>query len=151
MSQVTNETIESFAENMLAQMGGEGHEGRGQDLATVIGLSGDLGVGKTTLTKSLARALHITDILTSPTFVIAKFYAIPPSSDHSFSQLIHIDAYRLESSDELARLGFLDWTTDPSNLIIIEWPENVQDILPKHTITYKLSILDEQTRDISVF
>ncbi len=92
----------------------------------VIGLYGDLGSGKTALTKSIAKILGVTEEVTSPTFVIAKFYK---GKD---KQLVHIDAYRLEHFSELESLGFKEWCADPKNLVIIEWPEKVKEILPQH-------------------
>lgn len=92
----------------------------------VIGLYGDLGSGKTALTKSIAKTLGVIEEVTSPTFVIAKFYKGKEKN------LIHIDAYRLEHFSELESLGFKEWCADPENLVVIEWPEKVKEILPPH-------------------
>ncbi|MCI5108581.1 MAG: tRNA (adenosine(37)-N6)-threonylcarbamoyltransferase complex ATPase subunit type 1 TsaE [Candidatus Pacebacteria bacterium] len=99
-----------------------------KDRAVVIGLFGNLGAGKTTFTKGVAKELGITEEVTSPTFVIQKTYDIPIGD---FERLVHIDAYRLESGEDLKKIGFLETLKDPENLIFIEWPENVMDILPK--------------------
>ncbi len=115
--------------------------------ATVLGLKGDLGAGKTTFTQSLARACGITETLTSPTFVIQKTYKIPQPA--TFSSLIHIDAYRLESSDELLHLGFQELLQDPNNLICIEWPENVTEALPEDIKYLSFSFINEKTRTLS--
>ncbi|MCR4334374.1 MAG: tRNA (adenosine(37)-N6)-threonylcarbamoyltransferase complex ATPase subunit type 1 TsaE [Patescibacteria group bacterium] len=106
--------------------------------ATIVGLYGDLGSGKTTFVKSLAKAYGITEHITSPTFVIMKFY--PP--------LIHIDAYRLKSGEELITLGWEKIVSDPKNFICIEWPENVADIMPKDHIVMKFAFVDENTREV---
>ncbi len=90
--------------------------------ATVIGLSGELGAGKTTLVQSLAVALGVAERLVSPTFVIAKFYE---TKHDTFKQLIHIDAYRIESVDELVPLGFENILASPHTLVLIEWPERI--------------------------
>ena len=71
--------------------------------ATVLALHGELGAGKTTFTQTLARTLGVTDAVTSPTFVIMKLYEL---QHQSFETLIHIDAYRIEHSDEMRVLGF---------------------------------------------
>ncbi len=108
--------------------------------AVVVGLSGDLGAGKTAFTKCVAKSLGIEDTVTSPTFVIEKIYPIrtngrtrPTSNGASeFTHLIHIDAYRLESGNELLNLGWNKIISDPNNLILIEWPEKVSDVMPEH-------------------
>ena len=106
------------------------------DSAIVIALEGDLGAGKTTLTQEIARVLFIKERVISPTFIIMKKYE---AIDEKFKYLIHIDAYRLEKSEELFKLGFQKLLEDKDNLIIIEWPENVPDCIPKNAIRVKLS------------
>ncbi len=98
--------------------------------AMVVGLSGDLGAGKTAFVKCIAKELGIKEEITSPTFVIIKNYGI----DHGrFKKLVHVDAYRLQKSQELEVLGFNDLVSDPNNLVMLEWPENVEGVLPKDT------------------
>ncbi len=95
--------------------------------AHLITIQGDLGAGKTALTKQIAHVLGIKESVTSPTFVIMKMYAI---EHHSFlDRLIHIDAYRIESDDELRVLGFDEICADPKTLICLEWPERLQSSL----------------------
>lgn len=101
----------------------------------LLALKGDLGAGKTTFTKKLAAELGIKENLTSPTFTILKRYEIqenPEAHEGSapFKHLIHIDAYRLATGNELEKLGFKKLLTEPGNLICLEWPEIVEDILP---------------------
>ena len=115
--------------------------------ATVIALSGDLGAGKTTLTQSIAKALSITEAVISPTFVIMKRYEI---TDQKFTQLIHIDAYRLKDSSELMKLGWEEIVSDKKNLILIEWPENVPECIPDTAIRIHLAHKDEDTRTIEI-
>lgn len=99
-----------------------------KDNATVLALTGDLGAGKTAFTKSLGRALGVKGEITSPTFVIMKTYPIP---QHPFlKNLTHIDAYRIESDDEMRVLGFEALLTDPNRLIVIEWPERIRGVVP---------------------
>jgi tRNA threonylcarbamoyladenosine biosynthesis protein TsaE len=118
--------------------------------ATVVGLYGDLGSGKTAFTQAVAKTLGIETTVTSPTFVIEKIYKINDEQSTGFTHLIHIDAYRLERSEELLKLGWHEIVTDPSNLIIIEWPEGVSDILPANHIHLKFTFVDETTREIEV-
>lgn len=97
--------------------------------ATVVGLSGDLGAGKTTLVKFIAKHLGIKTTLSSPTFVIMKKYPIKKKGSYKF--FFHLDAYRLKNQRELERLGWKDIIKDPENLVFIEWPENVGKAMPE--------------------
>jgi tRNA threonylcarbamoyladenosine biosynthesis protein TsaE len=118
--------------------------------AVILALSGDLGVGKTTLTQEMAKHLGIKEKIVSPTFVIMKFYNINPNSVYysNFKKLIHIDAYRLESSDELLKIGWEEIIRDKDNLVIIEWPEKVKKIIKPEVFGIILSHVDEVTRYI---
>jgi len=120
------------------------------ETALVAGLQGDLGSGKTAFTKEVASALGIADTVTSPTFVLERIYKIPPKSPlaGTFKHLIHIDAYRLEGGSELAHLGWNDIAKDPENLIFVEWPERVEDVLPEDMRTIRFTFIDETTREI---
>ena len=116
--------------------------------ARALALSGDLGAGKTTLTQEIAKQLGVKSNLVSPTFVIMKFYEIDSRSKYysQFKKLIHIDAYRLESADDLIRIGWKKLIEDKDNLIIIEWPENVDGCLSESVFWVKLEHVDEETR-----
>lgn len=117
------------------------------DGALVVGLYGNLGSGKTAFTKCIANSLEVGDTVTSPTFVIEKIYEL---KNKMFTHLIHIDAYRLEKSSELLHLGWNEIIADPKNLILIEWPEKVAEIMPKH-IKISLKPLENETyRDIEI-
>ena len=99
------------------------------DEATIVGLSGHLGAGKTAFTKCIAAELGIAEDVTSPTFVIMKIYPIDPAKGFPWKKLVHIDAYRLEQGRELATIDFEKYAADPDNLILIEWPENVKEMV----------------------
>jgi tRNA threonylcarbamoyladenosine biosynthesis protein TsaE len=114
--------------------------------ATVIGLSGDLGSGKTTFTKSLAATLGVSGDILSPTFVIAKFY---PLKGQLWRELVHIDAYRIEKEEELTPLRFTEMFDDPTKLVIIEWPERLGNNFPKFASTLNFLFIDEATRMIT--
>jgi len=115
--------------------------------ALVVALSGDLGAGKTTLTKEMSKIFEIKEDIISPTFVIMKKYDIH-NKNFPWKNLIHIDAYRLEKDHELLRLGFEELSKDKDNLIIIEWPELVKGCLDSDTFSINLSHIDEETRKI---
>jgi tRNA threonylcarbamoyladenosine biosynthesis protein TsaE len=121
--------------------------------ATVVALHGNLGAGKTTLTKSIAKALGINDTITSPTFVIQKRFEIPAEAHGTFGSLknlIHIDAYRIDLQDQLVKLGWNTISRDNDNIIVVEWPENVADVLPPTTTHVYLNFINETTREIEI-
>jgi tRNA A37 threonylcarbamoyladenosine biosynthesis protein TsaE len=84
-------------------------------------------------------------------FTPAYTQASTQSSSHNsavFTHLIHMDAYRLESSDEMKHLGWDEIASNPHNLIIIEWPERISDLLPADHSRLKFTFIDETTRKI---
>ncbi len=106
---------------------------------TVILLTGDLGAGKTTFTKGIAKGLGVKEIVNSPTFTILKEY-------HSGRlPLYHFDAYRLEDGYE--DLGFGEYI-DSEALSVIEWPMYMQEDIPEEYLEINLQYIDEQTRTI---
>jgi len=134
-----------------------------QEGAQIAGLFGDLGAGKTAFVQAVGRILGIKENITSPTFVIMKSYGLavqPPrfnrhgstarSDAPRWEKLIHIDAYRLKSGEELMKLDFEEIANDPENLILIEWPENVESALPKNFHKVYFKFVDENTREIEI-
>ena len=117
------------------------------DEATIIGLYGNLGSGKTALTKAMAKELGIKDHVTSPTFVIEKIY---DTQNKDFPRLVHIDAYRLDNGEDLQKLDFEELVSNKNNLIVIEWPENIKDILPENHIKIHCTFLDENSRKFEI-
>lgn len=146
MSKVAEKNLKQEVKNFLNTL-------TPQETATVIGLYGDLGAGKTTFTKALASVLGITEIVTSPTFVLEKIYTLKNKKlNKNFLYLVHIDAYRLENSNELKGLGWGTIISDPGNIIVIEWADKVEDILPSYTKKIHFEVVKESsqhdTRDI---
>lgn len=98
-----------------------------------IGLSGDLGTGKTTFVRGLARGLGISSDVTSPTYTI---YTIYPGD----RQLVHMDAYRLQDAHQLDSLAVEDLLRPPF-LIAVEWPEHIPgflDAFPAYRISMEI-------------
>jgi len=102
---------------------------------TTIALYGDLGVGKTTLVKGIAKGLKIKKTITSPTFNLFSIY-------EGTWQLIHLDAYRLNKSFPLENLMLDDFINSPY-CMLIEWPQNVPKLINSNVIKLKLSIHDD--------
>ncbi|MCK5095796.1 MAG: tRNA (adenosine(37)-N6)-threonylcarbamoyltransferase complex ATPase subunit type 1 TsaE [Candidatus Pacebacteria bacterium] len=140
---VTQKDLKTVAKKLVADC-----ERYHSDWATVVALQGDLGAGKTTFTREVAHVLGVKGAITSPTFVIEKIYGLPKKGKSRFSRFVHIDAYRLEGSDELDVLGWHRIVNDPQNLIFIEWPKNVRQCLPDNTLWVTLKHVDETVRDI---
>jgi tRNA threonylcarbamoyladenosine biosynthesis protein TsaE len=115
--------------------------------ATVVTLSGDLGAGKTALVQAIAKELGVREQVTSPTFIIQRAHTLP--GDRGFKRLIHIDAYRLLSAEELEKLGWSEMVADPSNLILLEWPEKVAACIPHDAQKITLTYVDEHTRHLN--
>lgn len=118
-----------------------------EDGATIVCLYGDLGSGKTTFTKEAAKTLGVEEIVTSPTFVIQKKYEI---ENKNFNTLYHIDAYRLKSGSELLALGWNELIENPKNIIFIEWPKYVKDVVPQNSYKLSFTFVDENTREVEV-
>lgn len=118
--------------------------------ATVVGLFGDLGSGKTTFTQALGKHLGVGEVMTSPTFVIEKRYPLTQSTIYNlqFTKLIHIDAYRLDSGSEILKLNFQEDLNSPNNLILIEWPERVEVAMPADIIKINFKFISEFEREI---
>ena len=114
--------------------------------STIVALQGNLGAGKTVFVKGTAQALGVTEEVTSPTFVIEKIYKLREGSP--WKQLVHIDAYRLEGEEELQTIGWADIATDPNNLIMVEWPEQVGLGMPERAVWLEFEAIDETTRTI---
>ncbi len=128
----------------------DAHLGR----STLVGLYGELGTGKTTFMKGVAKYFGINETIQSPTFVIEKIYELPVASSQQpaakFTHLIHIDAYRIEKSDEMINLGWKEIISDPQNLIFIEWPERLEDIMLPHTKIFFSHVQTEHERKIII-
>ena len=122
-----------------------------KETATVVGLSGDLGAGKTAFVKCVASILGIAEVVTSPTFILEKVYIIPRGSilGERFTKLIHIDAYRLEGGKEMRALDWDALLLDEHNLIFIEWPEQVKEAMPKDIINLSFEYAGEGVRQIT--
>ncbi|MBC2575111.1 tRNA (adenosine(37)-N6)-threonylcarbamoyltransferase complex ATPase subunit type 1 TsaE [Peptostreptococcus canis] len=102
----------------------------------IVCLNGDLGAGKTTVTKSIAKALGINEDITSPTFTIVNEY------NEGNIPLYHFDVYRIGSSEEMYDIGF-DEYIDSNGICVIEWSDIIKDILPKERLEIFLSYEDE--------
>ena len=104
---------------------------------------GDMGVGKTTLIKSLCKHLGTNDNVASPTFSIVNEYKTPDGS------IYHFDFYRLKTQTEALDMGFEEYLYS-GNYCFIEWPEKIPDLLPLHYISIKITIGANDTRLVNI-
>lgn len=110
----------------------------------VIGLNGDLGAGKTVLTKGIGKYLGIKRVINSPTFTIMKIY---DTTNEEIKKLYHLDVYRLDSAEsdfELEEYFYLD------GLTVIEWSIIIEDILPKDMWNIRINIINENERLVEI-
>ena len=105
-------------------------------------LTGDLGAGKTTLVRGIARALTIKSVVQSPTFNIMKVYF---DGDRP---LIHIDAYRL--ADVNTDIGLDEYIGYETGITVIEWPEFIKDLIPENAIEVNIKHAEGDTRNITI-
>jgi len=108
----------------------------------VVGLYGELGSGKTVLTKGIASGLRSRDPVKSPSFTIINEY-------RGKNTIYHIDLYRIDRTDELLRLGFDDYFYG-DGVCVIEWAEKISDYLPPKGFDVHLNVLDKTIREIKV-
>lgn len=108
----------------------------------IIAMQGTLAAGKTTITKGIAKALGISDNITSPTFCLISEY-------EGKMPLYHMDVYRLEGTDDFENLGTNDMLYG-DGVSIIEWSEKIMDALPRKTIILKLEPHDDGSRTITI-
>lgn len=101
-----------------------------------IWLSGDLGAGKTTLTRGLLRELGYRGRVKSPTFTLLEYYSF------SSFNLYHFDLYRFVDPQEWADAGFREYF-NPASVCLVEWPEKGAGFLPEPDLLLRLDILDD--------
>lgn len=98
-------------------------------LSGSVWLAGDLGAGKTTLTRYWLQALGHTGAVKSPTYTLVEPYSIE-QGDGSIKPVYHADLYRLQDPEELSFIGFDEYLDEPNALVIIEWPSRADSYLP---------------------
>ena len=108
----------------------------GDDTLSVVYLTGDLGAGKTTLTRGLLRSMGVTGAVRSPTYTLVEVYELG-----SAMTAVHLDLYRLSDPAELHNLGLREWARG-GHLWLIEWPERGGAFLPAADLVITLAAGD---------
>ena len=109
---------------------------------STICFDGDLGAGKTTFVRGLAKGLNITDVVQSPTFNIMKVYF---KGDRP---LIHIDAYRL--ADINPDIGLDEYIGYENGITVIEWPQFIKELIPSNAIEINIQHMGDDKRKIVI-
>lgn len=107
----------------------------------MIELAGDIGGGKTTFVRGLARGAGSNDVVSSPTFTISKQYSAGKLTIH------HLDFYRVQESG-LMKYDLHDLFKDPKVVIVVEWANVVHGVLPKSRLIIKFKITDLSSRQL---
>lgn len=135
----TQEAAGKFAAEIM-----EGGEGKG---ARVVCLWGNLGSGKTTFVQGVAAAAGVKETVNSPTFLIMKKY--PLSGKYRGREFYHFDCYRLRGAEEVADLGWAEILSGADNLVFVEWPEKIREILPEKRMDVVFDDLGAEVRRIT--
>lgn len=107
------------------------HLGAEAQPGLIIALTGDLGTGKTTLTKAIAEGLGVTETITSPTFNIVKEY------ESGRLPLYHFDVYRIADPDEMYELGYEEYFFG-EGVCVVEWAELIEDMIPEEAVRIEM-------------
>ncbi len=109
----------------------------------IIAFYAPMGAGKTTFTSALCHCLGVRDdAVSSPTFAIVNEYRTG-----SGEPMFHFDFYRITKPEEALDIGFYDYI-DSGCLCIMEWPENIEDILPEETLRVHIRVNPDESRTI---
>ena len=119
-----------------------------------VWLTGDLGAGKTTLTRYWLQALGHTGAVKSPTYTLVEPYSIE-QNDGSSKPVYHADLYRLQDPEELSFIGFDEYLDEPNALVIIEWASRADNYLPPPTMFIDMTqanstAIDKEARQVEL-
>lgn len=127
------ESIDEVAAQFLSELGDN----------TLVALYAPMGAGKTTFTTAICRVLGVADdAVSSPTFSIINEYRTGAGNS-----LFHFDFYRIETIAEALDIGLYEYL-DSGSLCIMEWPENIEDILPEETVRVRISVEGDGSRTL---
>lgn len=110
----------------------------------ILVLTGELGAGKTKFMSGVAEYFNISDQVSSPTFTIVNEYNVPENTNN-ISNIYHFDVYKIQCSEDFENTIGLEYFEN--GLCIIEWGENIKDILPPHTIYINISKANKNAKD----
>jgi tRNA threonylcarbamoyladenosine biosynthesis protein TsaE len=135
----TQDFAKAFAKELLQKPLGK--------TAMVLACSGELGAGKTTFTQGFAEGLGVKEKILSPTFVVMKRF---PLKTKSFKNFYHFDCYRIESEQDAESLELESILANPENIVLIEWPEKIQKLLPENVLKINFKHINEGGRELTI-
>ena len=123
--------------------------------ALVLALYGDLGSGKTTFAQAFAEALGVKEKIKSPTFIIFRKSNIKSQKSKSryfyhFYHFYHFDVYRINNEKEILNLGWEEIISNPENIVLVEWADKIEKILPKNSIKINFKHLKGDKREVEI-
>ena len=110
---------------------------------SLVAFFAPMGAGKTTFTTAICKVLGVEDAVCSPTFTIVNEYRCKDGR-----LMYHFDFYRIEKPEEALEIGLYDYL-DSGNLCIMEWPENIEEILPEETLRIHITVNPDESRTVS--
>lgn len=111
---------------------------------TIFAFYGNMGAGKTTFIKAVCEELGVEDVINSPTFAIVNEYMTGQGDT-----IYHFDCYRINKIVEALDMGCQDYF-DSGNVCFIEWPENIDSLLPDDTAAVRITVNDDNSRTITI-
>lgn len=139
----TRKFAREFAEEILAEKRRDGG-------ALVLALCGDLGSGKTTFARNFAEVLGVKEKIKSPTFIIFRKSKIKNKGwlEKGFENLYHFDVYRIRNDKEILNLGWEEIIKNQENIVLVEWADKIENILPKNRVKINFKHLKGDKREI---
>ena len=138
------EESRKLAQDLTKEILVENHVENG---ALVLALYGDLGSGKTAFARAFAEALGVKEKIKSPTFIIFRKHEI---HQRAFRFFYHFDVYRIHNEKEIFNLGWEEIIKNPENIVLAEWADKIEKILPKNCVRIKFNHLNENRREIAL-
>ncbi len=110
----------------------------------IVGLSGELGAGKTVMVKGICKGLGYDGAVTSPTYNLINVYSGQP-------EIFHFDFYRLETLADLVDLGYEDYFYSDRGISLVEWADRVPEAMSDAVISIEMEIVSERKRRIRIY
>ena len=127
-------------------------ERRTENDALVLALYGDLGSGKTIFAQAFAEVLGVKERVKSPTFIIFRKSKVADKKwrEKGFENFYHFDVYRIHSEKEILNLGWEEIISNPENIVLVEWADKIENILPKNCVKINFKHLKGDKREIEI-